>query len=146
MVKISSLSLETDRLTPMICTFKEESGSQTFLYRKYVLLKTFIMFPGLDSLLLSQPRLSIICYLKFQQEADFKTLKENTGLSVGNLSIQLNKLKKQGYVDINKQFKGNYPLTICKITSKGVEAAAVFFNAMRSYEQTGDGFQTLSAQ
>jgi len=102
------------------------------------------MFQNLDPLLLSQPRLSIMCYLKKYQETDFKTLKEKTNLSVGNLSIQLNKLKKQGYLEIHKQFKGNYPLTVCKITAKGVESTEEFFHVIKTYEQTDDGIQTLS--
>lgn len=102
------------------------------------------MFQKLDPLLLSQPRLSIICFLKKYQVAEFKTLKEKSGLSVGNLSIQLNKLKKEGFIDIVKQFKGNYPLTICKITEKGNNAVADFFSAIKSYEQIEDVVQTLS--
>jgi len=102
------------------------------------------MFQKLDPLLLSQPRLSIICFLKKNQEADFKTLKDKSGLSVGNLSIQLNKLKKEGLIDIVKQFKGNYPLTICKITEKGNQSVADFFKAIKTYEQIDDENQTLS--
>ena len=102
------------------------------------------MFQKLDPLLLSQPRLSIICFLRKNQEADFKTLKDKFGLSVGNLSIQLNKLKKEGFIDIVKQFKGNYPLTICKITENGNKAVADFFTAIKTYEQIDNVDQTLS--
>ena len=51
------------------------------------------MFENLNPLLLSQPRLSIMSFLKKNQEADFKIIKEQTGISAGNLSIQLNNLK-----------------------------------------------------
>lgn len=103
------------------------------------------MFPKLDSLLLSQPRLAIICFLNKKSESDFKKLKETTGLTVGNLSIQLNKLKKEGLIEIHKQFKGNYPLTICKISEKGRLCLNDFFSAIESYRLIEDEIQTLSA-
>ena len=78
------------------------------------------MLQRLDPILLSQPRLSIICFLKKKNEADFNAIKDKTGLSVGNLSIQLNNLKKVGYIEVTKSFKGNYPLTVSKITEKGL--------------------------
>jgi DNA-binding PadR family transcriptional regulator len=82
--------------------------------------------------------------LKKKSEAEFNTVKDKTALSVGNLSIQLNKLKKEGYIEIQKGFKGNYPLTICKITEKGIKAVDDFFSVLESYRQLEDEIQTLS--
>ena len=91
------------------------------------------MFKELDPILHSQLRLAIISLLISVKEAEFTFLKEKTNASAGNLSVQLNKLKEAGYVDITKQFKNNYPLTLCKITRKGVNAFEVYVNALRSY-------------
>ncbi|MEI8053702.1 MAG: transcriptional regulator [Bacteroidota bacterium] len=74
-------------------------------------------------------------FLKRNQQADFKIIKEQTGISAGNLSIQLNNLKNAAYIEIVKQFKGNYPLTICRITSLGSNAVEDFFKAIKAYEQ-----------
>ncbi len=101
------------------------------------------MFENLNPLLLSQPRLSIMSFLKKNREADFKIIKEQTGISAGNLSIQLNNLKNADYIEIIKQFKGNYPLTICRITSLGSNVIDDFFKAIKSYEQNADEIQTL---
>ncbi len=67
------------------------------------------------------------------KEADFVFLKERTHSTVGNLSIQIGKLKKEGYIQVIKQFKDNYPQTICLITSKGTEAFKEYKQAMEVY-------------
>ncbi len=91
------------------------------------------MFKDLDPILHSQLRLAIVSLLISVKEAEFTFLREKTNASAGNLSVQLNKLKEAGYVDITKQFKDNYPQTLCKITRKGVSAFEVYVNALRSY-------------
>jgi DNA-binding transcriptional ArsR family regulator len=66
-------------------------------------------------------------------EAEFTFLKEKTNASAGNLSVQLSKLKDAGYIEIDKKFKDNYPLTICKITQQGVVAFEKYVEAIKSY-------------
>jgi DNA-binding transcriptional ArsR family regulator len=91
------------------------------------------MFKDLDPILHSQLRLAIISLLISVREAEFTFLKEKTGATAGNLSVQLSKLKDAGYVDIQKQFKDNYPQTICSITQAGVLAFENYVNALQSY-------------
>jgi hypothetical protein len=43
------------------------------------------------------------------KEAEFTFLKEKTNATAGNLSVQIQKLKEAGYIDVVKQFKDNYP-------------------------------------
>lgn len=80
------------------------------------------VFNELDNLLLSQLRLAIMSLLLANEEAEFNVLKDKTGASSGNLSVQIEKLKKAGYIEVEKTFRNNYPLTICKITSQGKRA------------------------
>ena len=91
------------------------------------------MFKDLDPILHSQLRLAAISILISVKEAEFTFLKEQTNATAGNLSVQLNKLKEAGYIEITKQFKNNYPLTVCKITTNGVLAFEAYVNALRSY-------------
>jgi DNA-binding transcriptional ArsR family regulator len=91
------------------------------------------MFKDLDPILHSQLRLAVISLLISVREAEFTFLKEKTGATAGNLSVQLSKLKDAGYVDIQKQFKDNYPQTICSITQAGVLAFENYVNALQSY-------------
>ncbi len=91
------------------------------------------MFKDLDPILHSQLRLAAISILISVKEAEFTFIKEQTNATAGNLSVQLNKLKEVGYIEITKQFKNNYPLTVCKITAKGVSAFEEYVKALRSY-------------
>jgi winged helix DNA-binding protein len=67
------------------------------------------------------------------KEAEFTFLKEKTNATAGNLSVQIQKLKEAGYIDINKQFKENYPQTICKITSGGIKAFEEYVKNLQTY-------------
>ena len=91
------------------------------------------MFEKLDPLLLSQPRLMLLSILYKQKEAEFSKLKNSTKMSAGNLSIQINNLAKAEYIEVIKQFNGNYPLTICKITNKGIFMFEDFFKSINTY-------------
>ena len=91
------------------------------------------MFKDLDPILHQQLRLSIISLLISVKEAEFTFLKEKTNATAGNLSVQISKLKDAGYVEIDKKFKDNYPLTICKITQVGVLAFEAYVDALKSY-------------
>ena len=91
------------------------------------------MFKDLDPILHSQLRLSIVSLLVGLEEAEFLYLREKTNTSAGNLSLQLDKLQKAGYVSIKKGFKGKYPVTTCKITSKGLKAFERYVTTIKSY-------------
>lgn len=67
------------------------------------------------------------------EEADFTFLKEKTNSTAGNLSVQLDKLEKAGYIGIEKSFKGKRPLTTCKITQVGVKAFEDYVENLKNY-------------
>ena len=91
------------------------------------------MFSDLDSLLHSQVRLAIMSLLLSVKKAEFSYLLENIKTTKGNLSFQLSKLNEAEYIKITKSFKGNYPLTTCEITSKGVDAYELYVNSLEEY-------------
>jgi DNA-binding transcriptional ArsR family regulator len=91
------------------------------------------MFKDLNPILHSQLRLAIISILIGVSEAEFTYLREKTNATAGNLSVQINKLKEAGYIDIAKQFKDNYPQTICRITPQGVSAFDEYVKDLQSY-------------
>ena len=94
------------------------------------------MFKELDPILHSQLRLAVMSLLIGIKEAEFTFIKEKTNATAGNLSVQIQKLKDAGYVDVKKQFKDNYPLTTCSITKKGVEAFEKYVKALQDYLHT----------
>ena len=91
------------------------------------------MFKDLDPLLHSQVRLSIMSILIGVKMAEFSFLLENIKTTKGNLSFQLNKLREAEYIGIKKSFKGNYPLTTCEITEKGIDAYENYVNSISDY-------------
>jgi DNA-binding MarR family transcriptional regulator len=91
------------------------------------------MFKALDPLLHSELRLGIMSILVSVEEANFVYLKEETKATSGNLSVQIDKLEKAGYLKVKKTFKGKMPNTICKITQKGIDAFGKYVEALRSY-------------
>ena len=91
------------------------------------------MFKELDPLLHSQLRLAVMSLLIGVEEADFVFLKEKTGATSGNLSVQIDKLSEADYISVTKTFKGKMPCTICKITKKGVVAFDNYVKALQGY-------------
>ena len=91
------------------------------------------MYKELDPLLHSQLRLAIMSILISLKEAEFAFLKEKTQSSSGNLSVQINKLADAGYIQVDKSFRDNYPLTKCKVTSKGIKAFEVYVESLKKY-------------
>jgi DNA-binding transcriptional ArsR family regulator len=91
------------------------------------------MFKDLDPILHSQLRLAVISLLISVKEAEFTFLKEKTNATAGNLSVQIQKLKDAGYIDVIKQFKNNYPQTTCKITQHGIKAFEDYVKSLQTY-------------
>jgi hypothetical protein len=42
-------------------------------------------------------------------------------------------LKEVEYIEVTKQFRDNYPLTICKITATGIAAFEEYVKALQAY-------------
>lgn len=91
------------------------------------------MYEELDPLLMSQLRLTVMSYLVVTREADFNRLKEETGATSGNLSVQISKLQEAGYIAVEKTYRNNYPLTLCSITDAGIEAFDRFQQRLQVY-------------
>ncbi len=91
------------------------------------------MFEELDPLLHSQLRLAIVSILMSVDEADFVYIKQQTGATAGNLSVQIDKLSEAGYIEVDKFIDGKRPRTVCKITKEGTKAFAVYVKALQSY-------------
>jgi DNA-binding MarR family transcriptional regulator len=91
------------------------------------------VFKDLDPILHSQLRLAVMSLLMSVKEAEFTFLKEKTNATAGNLSVQIQKLKDAGYIDVLKQFKDNYPQTMCKVTPAGIKAFDQYVKNLQAY-------------
>ena len=90
-------------------------------------------FKELNPILHSQLRLAIMSFLVAKGDTDFKTLLQETESTSGNLSVQLRKLEKAGYIKIKKTFKNNYQHTIIKLTEEGLNAFEEYVNTLQKY-------------
>ena len=81
----------------------------------------------LDPMIHTPARLAILTILATVENAKFKFLKESIGATDGNLSTHLTKLETNGYILIEKSFKGKRPQTICSITETGRKAFLQYF-------------------
>ena len=91
------------------------------------------MLKDLDPILHSQLRLAVMSLLISVKEAEFTFIREKTNATAGNISVQINKLKDAGYIDVIKQFKDNYPQTICRITPQGIGAFEEYVKNLQTY-------------
>ena len=90
-------------------------------------------FQPLDPLLHSELRLAVMSLLVSAEEAEFPYMKEQTGATAGNLSVQIDKLSSAGYIEVKKTFKGKKPCTICRITPAGLKAFEDYVAVLKSY-------------
>jgi DNA-binding MarR family transcriptional regulator len=94
-------------------------------------------FKELDPILHSQLRLAVISLLMGTESAEFTYLREQTGATAGNLSIQITKLKEAGYIEVEKKFRNNYPQTICSVTVLGREKFSEYVRDLKAYLEAG---------
>ena len=89
-----------------------------------------------DELILSKTRLGIISSLIGGDKLEFTYLRNALKLSDGNLSVQIRKLEKAGYIKVKKIFIDRKPKTFCKITSKGQKAVKNLISKLENLVNT----------
>ena len=85
--------------------------------------------PEIDYLLHEPARLRLLAYLAVVKRADFTYLLKLSGLTRGNLSVQMTRLGDAKLVKIEKTFQENRPRTMYQLTPKGI-------NALRKYKKS----------
>lgn len=91
------------------------------------------MLKELNPIIHSQLRLSIMTLLLSVEEADFTWLREQTGATAGNISVQIDKLSEAGYIEVRKEFVGKKTHTSCRITERGRKAMEEYVSDLREY-------------
>lgn len=85
----------------------------------------------IDPLIHAPTRLKIMAYLSIVESADFTFLMHQTGLTRGNLSVNLRKLEEAGYVSITKEFVDRIPRTLICLTDEGRQAIQTYRDNMQ---------------
>ena len=86
--------------------------------------------PQIDAFLHELARLRLLTFLSVLKRADFVYLLRHSGLSRGNLSVQMTKLSDAGLVNIDKSFVDNRPRTTYSLTREGRAKLAVYKSEM----------------
>ena len=81
--------------------------------------------------------MAVMSVLLSVESADFVFLREQTGATAGNLSVQIDKLQQAGYITVEKGFQGKKPRTTCAITEQGIAAFEEYVAALKSYISKG---------
>jgi DNA-binding MarR family transcriptional regulator len=83
---------------------------------------------GLDRVIHERARLVVLSYLAAagDREVPFTELRDELGLTAGNLSIQLRILTDAGFVSIDKRFKDRKPFTGATLTAEGGNALSAY--------------------
>lgn len=93
----------------------------------------------LDPLLHEGGRLAIVSVLAAVESLTFTELRDQLDMTVGNLSIHLQKLEKKGYVGIEKSFVGRRPQTTCRLTKAGRQALTQYLDHLEAIVRQGRG-------
>lgn len=88
----------------------------------------------------SKLRIAIVSCL-MTGEKTFKEVKEVTGATDGNLSVQISKMEEAGYIQVSKDFFNNKPRTRYNLTEKGrnefIDYVNVLENLLKQYNDKG---------
>ena len=97
---------------------------------------------NLDRLIHEPARLAILTALASCQKTDFTFLQRLTGLSAGNLSVQLSKLEEAKLVNTEKKIVAKRTKTHVFITSEGQEAISQYWKNMEDLHNAAGNWKS----
>ena len=89
-----------------------------------------VPFPEVDRVVHEPARLAIMTVLSSCRSADFLFLQNVTGLSKGNLSVQISRLEEAGLVTVDKSIVRKKTLTRISLTGQGIEVMERYWKTM----------------
>ena len=95
--------------------------------------------PAIDRLIHEPARYHVMALLYVVESADFLFLRNQTGMTDGNLSSHLSKLEKAGYVEVKKEFVGKKPHTMLELTPEGRRAFDTYRAAVQEHLKLPSG-------
>jgi DNA-binding MarR family transcriptional regulator len=87
-------------------------------------------FPSPNRLVHEPARLAILTVLSSCRSADFVFLQRVTGLSKGNLSVQLSNLEQAGLVIITKEIADKKMRTTVSLSKRGADEISEYWQTM----------------
>jgi DNA-binding transcriptional ArsR family regulator len=92
-------------------------------------------FPEVDRLVHEPARLAILTVLSACDSADFRFLQSTTGLSKGNLSVQISRLEEAHLVYVEKTIRRKKMLTTISLTNRGRTGVSRYWQTMDRIRQ-----------
>lgn len=86
---------------------------------------------GLDQIIHAPARLRILMMLYVVESLDYVFLKNQTGMSWGNLATHLNKLEDADYISVKKGYQGKKPQSQIQLTPQGRTAFRDYKNTLQ---------------
>ncbi len=102
--------------------------------------ETFQNLAALDKLLHEPARLSIMTALMACKSADFLFLQHLTGLSSGNLSVQITRLEEAGMLLTTKRFVDKRPNTLISLTENGKQSIHAYWKRMEELKKSAEDY------
>ena len=84
----------------------------------------------------SRIRIAIMSLLSKNEWMDFNTLKENLGITDGNLASHTSSLERKGFIEVRKRFVAKRPNTSYKISKRGKESFKKYIGALQKLLDT----------
>ena len=86
----------------------------------------------LDRVIHEPGRLMIAALLFAVEQADFLYLQNETGMNKGTLSSHLSRLEEEGYIQVEKTYRGKVPQTLLRLTADGRKAFDQYRRKMKA--------------
>lgn len=87
--------------------------------------------PELDPIIHAKLRLAVLSLLAGVERADFAWLRDKTGSTDGNIGAHLAKLEEAKYINVEKKFQDNKPLSLYRMTPLGRQALSNYIAALK---------------
>jgi DNA-binding transcriptional ArsR family regulator len=97
--------------------------------------KTESNLPEIDRTVHEPARLAILTVLASCERADFLFLERATGLSRGNLSVQLTRLEEAGLIMVEKTIERKRTLTMVSLAEPGRRALDAYWEIMEQLRE-----------
>ncbi len=86
----------------------------------------------IDRVIHEPGRLMIVALLYAVETADFLYLQHETAMNKGTLSSHISRLEKEGYVHVEKTFRGKVPQTLLSLTRTGRKSFEEYRKMLKS--------------
>ena len=93
-------------------------------------------FQNLDKVIHEKGRMAIMSLLAVTSEISFTDMRNDLGMTDGNLTTHIKHLQKAGYVSVTKSFRGKRPLTTLSLTIDGRTAFTAYIDTLEQIVQS----------